>query len=261
MKTIKKLLHKCIPKPVFEVIKLNYYNIKNKTYNFSKQQAFYVTSFKDVWQVNTLHPLYFLVRDIDIYETYYNVKKGDVVLDAGANEGALSIIYAKKVGLKGQVFSFEPDTININILHKNLELNVDVEPIKLVTKGLWDKTAVLDFFEAGSVGSSMFYEDKNSKKVSIHTISIDEFVTREGISKLDFIKMDIEGAEIKALKGAVKTIKQLLPNFAIASYHLVDGKLTYLAVEDFFKEINYPFKTVFYKNGEIITYAGARVNK
>ncbi len=260
MKTIKRLLHKLIPKSVFEVIKLNYYNTKNKTYRFSRKQALYVTNEKGLWQAITLNPLYFLVHDIDKYERYYKIRKGDVVFDAGANEGALSIIYAKKVGLRGQVFSFEPDTININVLHQNLELNEDVENVKLIKSGLWDKAAVLDFFEAGNVGSSMFYEDENSKKVSIQTISIDDFVASENISKLDFVKMDIEGAEIKALKGAVKTIKQLKPNFAIASYHLVDGKLTHFDVEDFFEQINYPFKTVFYEDGEIITYAGSSLN-
>lgn len=261
MKTIKNLLHKLIPKSVLEVIKLNYYNSKNKTYRFSKQQALYVTREKDLWQAITLNPLYFLVDDIDKYEAHYKIKKGDVVFDAGANEGALSIIYAKKVGVSGQVFSFEPDTININVLHQNLELNEDVENVKLIKNGLWDKATVLDFFEAGNVGSSMFYEDKSSKKVSIKTISIDDVVASENISKLDFVKMDIEGAEVKALEGAVSTIKQLKPNFAIASYHLVDGKLTHFAVEDFFKQINYPYKTTFYEDGEIITYAGASIKQ
>ncbi|GAL67603.1 FkbM family methyltransferase [Jejuia pallidilutea] len=261
MKTIKAILHKLIPSFVLEIIKLNYYNFKNKTYHFSKRQSLYITHEKGLWKATTLKPLYFLVHDIDKYEAYYHIKKGDVVFDAGANEGALSIIYAKKVGKEGKVFSFEPDAINIKLLNKNLSFNTEIEHIRLIEKGLWDEEAEIDFFEAGSVGSSMFYEDKNSKRVSIKAISIDSFIANENITKLDFIKMDIEGAEIKALKGAVNTIKKFQPNFAIASYHLVEGKLTHIAVEEFFKSINYPFKTVFYDDSEIITYAGSSVLK
>ena len=72
--------------------------------------------------------------------------------------------------------------------------------------------------------------------------------------------MDIEGAEIEALEGAVKTIEKHQPNFAIASYHLINGEQTYMALESFFKKINYPFKTVFFDDGEAITYAGNCLN-
>ena len=82
---------------------------------------------------------------------------------------------------------------------------------------------------------------------------------REKINKLDFIKMDIEGAEIQALEGARNTILSLMPHFTIASYHIVENEVTYKKVEEFFAEINYPFETIFYDDGEIITYAGTNL--
>jgi hypothetical protein len=58
------------------------------------------------------------------------------------------------------------------------------------------------------------------------TISIDDFVSANGITKVDFIKMDIEGAELKALKGAKQTIKKFKPKLAIAIYHSMEDFVT-----------------------------------
>ena len=68
--------------------------------------------------------------------------------------------------------------------------------------------------------------------------------------------MDIEGAEIEALEGCIQTIKNLEPNFAIASYHIVNNEQTFIKVEKFFASINYPYKTVTFRGNEIITFAG-----
>lgn len=66
--------------------------------------------------------------------------------------------------------------------------------------------------------------------------------------------MDIEGAEIKAMRGSIKTIKKnKMINLAIASYHIVDGKKTHLFLEKFFKKLNMDTKTE--ENGQLITYA------
>ena len=54
-----------------------------------------------------------------------------------------------------------------------------------------------------------------------YTISIDNLVKERNIPKIDFIKMDIEGAELNALKGAIKTIQEFRPKLAIAIYHQV----------------------------------------
>ncbi|MCF6212467.1 MAG: FkbM family methyltransferase [Flavobacteriaceae bacterium] len=206
--------------------------------------------------MRTKGPMYFLVKDIKNYEQFYSIREGDIVLDGGANEGYLSIYYAKKVKSKGRVFAFEPDKMNVKVMKQNLKMNPSVDNIKIYEDLIWKENTNIEFYEAGTVASSVFYEPKKSKKVLKKAITIDSFCKNERLKKLDFIKMDIEGAEIEALIGATETLKRLKPNFVIASYHSVNGEITYKKLEIFFQKNNYPYKTVFYKDGEILTFAG-----
>ncbi len=249
-------VYNLIPKIIRERIKLIYYNKRIKNYYFSIKEGRYWTKATEGWSISTLSPLYFIVKDIQRYERFYKVAEGNIVIDAGANEGVLSLIYSKKVKKSGKVFSFEPDSINLKRFRANVKLNENVSNIYVLEKALWNITDEIYFYEAGNVASSVFPGKEKMKQKSISSITIDDFVHSRNIEKLDFVKMDIEGAEIEALKGAVNSLAKFRPHLAIASYHFVEGEYTYKALETFFKKINYPFKTVFYEDGEIITYAG-----
>ncbi|MEP6260744.1 MAG: FkbM family methyltransferase [Gillisia sp.] len=249
-------IYNLIPAELQKWLKLKYYNFKIKEYSFSLENNIYCTTDHKSWKIFTHSPLYFIVKDVTRYEKYYDVAKGDIVIDAGANEGILTLIYSQKVSSSGKVFAFEPDKINLLAFKENLNLNENTSNISLEKKGLWEKSSIIEFYETGTVGSSVFYQDEKSVKKNISVLSIDDFVDSENINKLDFIKMDIEGAEIETLKGARNTIKSLKPNFAIASYHIIENEVTYKKVEEFFTEMNYPYKTIFFEDGEIITYAG-----
>jgi hypothetical protein len=124
---------------------------------------------------------------------------------------------------------------------------------------LWDKNELIDFYEAGTVGSSAVWKPDNEHCVKKQAVTIDSWVVNNNINKLDFIKMDIEGAELEALDGCRATIKTLKPNFSIASYHVVNGEQTYIKVEQFFNNMNYPCKTVHFRGTEIITFAGSNL--
>ncbi|MBF2708248.1 FkbM family methyltransferase [Flavobacterium soyangense] len=219
------------------------------------------TTFEEVSMI-TNEALYFIVPDFNYYQHFYKVRANDIVLDAGANCGHLSIFFSKLIGKNGQVYAFEPDRFNIARINQNRVLNKGLaDTIKIEELLLWNENRLVDFYEAGTVGSSAVWIPDADKCVQKEAVRIDDWVLKNNIKKLDFIKMDIEGAEIEALDGCVQTIEKLKPNFAIASYHIVDGAPTYIKVEEFFKKMNYPYQTVRFRKNEIITFAGASVKE
>jgi len=267
-KQLKKIISALFPSGgLKEQIKLAYYSInkpKDSSYDLQKSDGnriVFKTVFKEVSLI-TNEALYFIVPDFNYYQHFYKVKAHDVVLDAGANCGHLSIFFSKLVGKDGIVYAFEPDHFNIKRINSNIQLNAALaDNIKIEELLLWDENKLVDFYEAGTVGSSAVWIPDADKCVQKQAVRIDDWVVQNNIKKLDFIKMDIEGAEIEALDGCVQTIETLKPNFAIASYHIVNGEATYIKVEEFFKKNNYPYQTVRFRKNEIITFAGASIKQ
>ncbi len=143
------------------------------------------------------------------------VKTGDTALDIGANVGYMSLVLAKCVGNSGKVFSFEPDSKNFASLKRNLELNPDcnIEPI---AKAVSDSHQPIRLYHAkfdfNAGAHSMLPSEKHSSDfVEIEATTIDEFVTSHGLKKVDVIKIDIEGAEMKAFNGMSETLRRSRP--------------------------------------------------
>jgi FkbM family methyltransferase len=271
-KELKKYLSKLIPSGnLKETLKLLFYNLSkqnNIKYNFDrikddsdliKPKFIYKTQIYNV-TIFTNEELYHIAPDFDYYQYFYKINKGDVVLDAGANLGHLSLYFSKKVGNSGKVFAIEPDSYNIEMMKKNISLNIDLSNnIFIQELLLWNESMFVDFNEAGTVGSSAIWIPDIQNVVKKRAIKIDDWVVLNNLQKLDFIKMDIEGAEIEALEGCINTILSMKPNFAIASYHIVNNEPTYIKLEKFFSDLKYSFKTVIFRDNEIITFAGSSV--
>lgn len=148
--------------------------------------------------------------------------EGDYVIDAGANIGLFSIFAARKVGSKGKIFSFEPISETKKILNDNIALN-EIKNIESFQLALGQKNEYRKFFldpQRLSRASGFFKEGKESDKVKV--LALDEFLEEEEISKIDFLKADIEGMERDLLRGAKKTIKKFKPKISICSYHRPD---------------------------------------
>lgn len=75
------------------------------------------------------------------------------------------------------------------------------------------------YFEKSLMSTSHIVDKMTKSSVKVEVITIDEFVKRERIKKIDLIKMDIEGAEFDTLKGAIKTLKRDKPDLIITIYH------------------------------------------
>jgi FkbM family methyltransferase len=206
----------------------------------------------------TVEPPFQVGRLIHQFELRHLVSADEVVVDAGAFNGVLMNIFAAQVGPFGRVLAFEPDAINRERTLHNWKLNGSPAHVELIPLGLWDCRAEIEFCERGALGSSAFWDGPGGHKVKIRTTTLDQVVSERNLGRVDFIKMNIEGAEIKALQGARETIRRFKPHFAISSDHFVDGnfeagKRTCGPVEHMLREDGYTAETVRYGT-EWVTY-------
>lgn len=151
------------------------------------------------------------------------VKKGDFVIDCGAYSCDTAIPFAETVGDSGKVFAFEFINDNLILCNKNLELNSHLKDrITIVQYPLSDRSGLELNFTNDSSCSNIVSGDSAEQTTTYLSKSIDDYVAENNIYKVDFIKMDIEGSELAALKGAENVIKTYHPKLAISIYHKLE---------------------------------------
>jgi FkbM family methyltransferase len=149
---------------------------------------------------------------------------GDYVIDGGACWGDTALYLAHRVGAEGRVFSFEFIPANLAILQRNLSLNpVLEERVTVVDRALWSESDRVVFFSDRGPGSRASLEEPPRPSGRTATLTIDDLVQRRPLPRVDFIKLDVEGAELLVLQGAAGTIERFRPKLAVSIYHrLVD---------------------------------------
>lgn len=144
-------------------------------------------------------------------------KSSPFIIDGGANIG-LSTIYFKKLYPDSSIIAFEPDPEIFKILKGNLE-KFNYKNLELVNQGLWDEEKELDFWSEGA-DAGLLSEIDNSNKAStkIKTTSLNKFLNKE----VDFLKLDIEGAETVVLKDIQSNLNKVRRIFV--EYHSFKDK-------------------------------------
>ncbi len=137
----------------------------------------------------------------EIYK-FYTINPKPYIIDAGANIG-LSIIYFKMMYPDAEITAFEPDDTIFNVLQKNIS-SFNLKDVKLIKKGLWNEETILNFFSEGADGGRIAITEDKNKLIKIETVRLREFINRP----VDFLKIDIEGAETNVLTDCI----DLLPN-------------------------------------------------
>ena len=151
------------------------------------------------------------------------VKPGDVVFDCGANIGVF-IRESLKAGA-AKVIAVEPAPENIECVRRNFKSELESGKVVLVQKGVWDKEdkLTLRIDPTNSAADSFVIQTKDqTKTVEVPLTTLDKIATDLGLTKVDYIKMDIEGAEPNALRGAAETIRKFKPRLSISAYHAPD---------------------------------------
>lgn len=167
------------------------------------------------------------------------INKNDTVIDCGANIGIFSAIAAAK---KANVYAFEPTPNIIIILNSltNIYPNIQIKEYALSNKTESINLTISDINNTSnsilkSTNLAVNHLSNLNNFISVDAITLDDFVLKEKIKKVDFIKADIEGAERFLLQGATNVLKEFEPKISICTYHFHDDKQV---LEDIIKQVN-----------------------
>lgn len=171
------------------------------------------------------------------------VKKGDVVIDVGANIGYYTILLADKIGPSGKVYAFEPDSKNFEILEKNIEIN-KLSNVILVKAALSSQKGVKKLYKsAENYGDHrMFGKEKKRENEEVKTVKLDDFLKNKE-KKVDFLKIDTQGWEPAVFDGAKEIVEKNKPiiffEYSPKSYQAakLDGDRMIYWLENIYKNI------------------------
>jgi len=194
------------------------YSIVNIFYWIFKRILFIIQRFKYPLEIEVFITFYiFGLKQYNI-KNIFEVKNDAVVFDIGAFKGDTAYFFSKKCSNKARIYAFEPDENNYKVL------------LKIKDKYKLNNVIASNILFSNSETEINFLSmDLNRPAIKMKSTTIDKFVEENNIEKIDYIKMDVEGAEKNILEGSIKTIKKFKPSLAIAIYH--GGKLF---MEDFY---------------------------
>jgi FkbM family methyltransferase len=160
-------------------------------------------------------------------------------VDGGGFNGDTVREFVKRSNNKfDHIFSFEPDKNNYNdLLAEVKSLDLKENKVTCYSKGLYSTNKKLSFIQKG-IGSSI---SENGNE-SIEVVSLDSFLSESEKNKITYIKLDVEGAELEALKGMIKTIIQNKPKLAICVYHQMKD---FWEIPYFIESLNLGYKIYF----------------
>ncbi|WP_115011090.1 FkbM family methyltransferase [Helicobacter canis] len=141
------------------------------------------------------------------------VRVGDLVLDIGGNIGYYSIALAKMKHCI--IHAFEPVASTYKQFIANAYYNGVQDRVHINNFGLFDKSGELTFYvykqDFGNASAAIMHEEKENEKIICKVERLDWYVKEQGLTRIDFIKLDVEGAEIFALRGGLESIEKFKP--------------------------------------------------
>lgn len=155
------------------------------------------------------------------------VKPGMIVFDVGANVGVHSILTGSRVTDSGTVFAFEPNPGIRRRLQKNLQLNDLEHRVSVIPLGLSDRTGKARFWVplegSPNMGISSLHPSADLPvEIEILLSTLDDFFERQGLERLDVLKIDTEGNDMAVLRGARNVLERFSPTI-IVEIHYGDG--------------------------------------
>ncbi len=189
------------------------------------------------------------------YNKYSPLVAGQVVLDVGSYEGLYAIYAATKVGPTGRIIALEPDPANLRLLRENL-IRSGVKNVEVIPSGLWKECC--DVPMASNTSGSHISGIDIGEQATISVMTLELLLSQLGMPHVDFVKMDIEGAEVEVLESSLNILPSMSACWAVASYHLRDGQPTARLLEPIFNSAGYDVETDNFVH--LTTYAMPKTN-
>lgn len=173
----------------------------------------------ECWRMNVLYTFFVRQYFFKRGEVVIEPTEGQNVVDGGSCFGDTALLFAAQVGPSGVVYAFEPLPRQREIMDSNLGLNprlaprISIEPFALGCGSLHE----VAFADEGAAGRA-----SSTGETKVQCQGLDEWLVMRNVDRVDFIKMDIEGGELDALKGARHAIDTFNPDLAISIYHHLD---------------------------------------
>lgn len=196
---------------------------------------------------------------MDAYTADYKPRAGDVVWDVGAHAGATAYFLSRMVGPTGKVYAFEPDERNFEYLVKNIEHHQlsNVIPVK---KALARSSGTAQFCMDGTMSAGLAdyltYSDQSYYQ-TVTTVNFADACSELGAVP-QFVKLDIEGAEIDVIDGAREFLRNNAVHFAIESEVSIDGEPMWRTLEQIYPAIGYKAHSA-EVSGQMFTWAAPLV--
>jgi FkbM family methyltransferase len=172
----------------------------------------------------------------DIFFKEYKVEDGDIVFSLGAGEGEEIEYLSSRVGPNGKVFAIEADPDIFKILQNNVS-KYKYNNVTCLNKAITDSTGSTYIVKTENSIANYTSKDKKNNSHIVDCITMDKLVKDLGISKIDYIKINIEGDEIPFLKGFENNYS-IVKNWCISCHDFtgIENQKTFDFVTNFFKQ-------------------------
>jgi FkbM family methyltransferase len=180
----------------------------------------------------------------DIFFREYKVNENDIAISLGAGKGEETQYLSERVGPNGKVFAIEADPRVFAVLQHNIS-KYKYKNVIALNIAIADFEGSINIVDLGGTGSANYIQKEASENsVSVQCTTMDKFVSDYELEKIDYIKVNIEGAEVEFLKGFQEKY-QIVKNWCISCHDFtgVESQKTFNFVTNFFKEKNVEFRT------------------
>ncbi|HAY22785.1 MAG TPA: hypothetical protein DCY27_11630 [Desulfobacterales bacterium] len=166
-----------------------------------------------------------------IYGRYFWVEKDEVVLDVGAYSGSFAVEAAKNAK---KVLAIEPDLRTYKCLKRNVSNFANICPVNM---GVWNSKAKLNLYVDPKcpLANSIVIPPLINNAVEIEVDTLDQIAEKAGFGAVDFLKINVEGAELEALCGMEKTLRSV-KKIVMDAHHVRNGKPTWPSVCKFLED-------------------------